>query len=145
MSEARKTVIKNLLEADATFMTLATGGIYTAVEISRQLTPAAFDGTTNEILPCCLVKAETTTPAGVYTHAGRLFIALIFYQRERTGHATIDAMRERAYALLQDACIEGLGAWSILWADDSADLEDPGTMWSMLYARYDLVIDRMPA
>ncbi|MCP4424219.1 MAG: hypothetical protein GY803_07005 [Chloroflexi bacterium] len=142
MSEARKTVIKNLLEADVDFMALATGGVHTAVEISRQDTPGAFDGN-GEIRPCCLIKTETTTPTGPFTHSSRSFVVLIFYQRR--GYDAIAAMRERAYALLHDQCVGGLNAWSVQLADDSADLEDPATQWSLLFSRYELIVDRTPA
>lgn len=142
MSEARKAVLKAVLEADATFMALATGGVHTAVEISRADTPDAFDAN-QEILPSCLIKFETTTPIAPYTHGARAFVVFIFYQR--SGFDSIGLMRQRVYALLHDACISGLGAWSILLADDSADLEDPVTEWSMLFSRYELIIDRTPA
>ena len=141
MSEAKKTIIKNLLDADGTFAALVTGGVHTAVEISRQLTPAAFD-TNDEIRPCCLVKFETTTPFGPFTHSARAFFTLIFYQR--SGHATIDAMRSRAYALLHDQCISGLNAWSVQHTDDIDDQEDPATEWSMIISRYELINDRTP-
>lgn len=141
MSEARKAVLKAVLESDAAFMALATGGVHTAVEIGRKDTPAAFDAN-NEILPCCLIKFETTTPVAPYTHSARAFVVFIFYQR--SGFAAVDSMRQRVYALLHDICIDGLSAWSVRLADDSPDMEDPATDWAMLFSRYELIIDRTP-
>lgn len=137
-----RDVIKAYLAADATLMTILTGGLYAGGEISRQDTPAAFDAN-KEILPCGLVALETQVPGGPYGDipgltSTRLFFTVTFWQRN--GYASIDAALDETFVRLQGSKIgETTALWMVRHAEDSADIEDPGLLCPMKYARYEMV------
>ncbi len=79
------------MQADSTLSAILTGGIHATSEISRQLTPSAFDAN-GEIRPCALVTTPGEFADGPDEFAGRLNCTIFFYQR--TGYATIDAARD---------------------------------------------------
>jgi len=130
-----------VLEADSTLMATLTGGVHTKAEISRQGTPAAFDGN-GEIEPCALLKVESVAPAGPYTHSARLVLTLYLY--ERSGYESIEAARERVYALLHDTrvCPSTGECWRIAHGGDVADQEDQALGCSLAVSRYSATIMR---
>jgi hypothetical protein len=138
---ALRDTIRNYLAADATLMAVLTGGLYAGGEIDRQVTPSAFD-VNKEILPCGLVALEVQVPSGPYTQAGavssRQFFTVTFWQR--TGYASIDAAMDETFVRLHDSKI-GVTTklWTVRHAEDSADLEDPGLLCPMRYARFEAV------
>ena len=119
------------LESDPAFNGLMTGGIYSADEISRQITPDAF-GSNKEIKPCCLVKIENQSPNGPYRHSSKGYLVLWFYQR--SGYDQIDLALLRAYQLLhRSKPLANL--WSIQHAEDSGDHRDEALDSSLRYSR----------
>lgn len=136
-----RDTIRDYLAADATLMAVLTGGLYAGGEIDRQFTPAAFDAN-KEILPCGLVAMETQVPAGPFTTVGlasmRAFFTVTFWQR--SGYASIDAALDETFVRLHDSKI-GVTAnlWTVRFAEDSADLVDPGLLCPMKYGRYEVV------
>jgi hypothetical protein len=115
---------KTILEADATLVAAATGGIWDYDEtgrlgINRTTTPAAFDS--NEILkPCVLLKLRSSTPDGIladdasqYTSV-REMLEVWFYEEE--GYTNIETMRNRVYALLHAQQLTG--TFQVLWQGD---------------------------
>lgn len=79
------------MQANLPINSLLTGGIHVTDEISRQLTPAAFDAN-GEILPCALVTTPGEFADGPDEFAGRLNCTIFFYQR--TGYSVIDAAKD---------------------------------------------------
>lgn len=130
-----RDAILAVLTGDAALTGLLTGGIYSAVEISRQTTPTAFDAN-DELLPCGLLKMETQTPVIPHPNGSRLFFSVMLY--ERAGYATIDAARKRVYALLQRQKVTPAagGNWEILHTDDVLDTEDPGLSCCLMVSRF---------
>jgi hypothetical protein len=135
-----RDTIRNYLAADATLMALLTGGLYAGGEISRQDTAAAFD-VNKEILPCGLVAMEAQVPSGPFTDSMRAFFTVTFWQR--SGYTTIDAALDETFVRLHDSKI-GVTAnlWTVRFAEDSADLVDPGLLCPMKYGRYEVVRSR---
>jgi hypothetical protein len=130
--------VKAILAADATFLAAATGGIYAGGQISRQLTPNAFDAN-SEIKPCALVNEETAATIGPFTDAALTMVRIFFYQR--IGYDSIDAMMERAFALLQQDKPGG-GYWQIDWENDVKDQIDQALGCSLAMSRYSATIAR---
>jgi hypothetical protein len=107
------STVKALLEADATLLATATGGVWDYDEtgrlgLSRTTTPAAFDAS-ERILPCLLVKMRSSQPTGELADGQSLSVRdhLEIWLYEDTGYAHIDTMRERVYALLQAVQLDG--------------------------------------
>lgn len=101
------TTLKGILEADATLLGYATGGIYDWDEtgrmgINRTNTPNAFSESV--IRPCVLLKLRTSLPFGEIaddpeqTLSMRDMIEILFYQD--SGFSTIETMKSRAWTLL---------------------------------------------
>ena len=65
--------VRDYLAADATLAALLPGGVHVAAEISRTLTPAAFDAN-KELRACALVKRGGDTPDGPVGLAGRMLV-----------------------------------------------------------------------
>jgi hypothetical protein len=74
------TNIQTILAADDELMDLLTGGVQAAVEVSRELTPGAFDAN-QELLPCALVKATTEIKAGPHRNSVQTTLSVFLYQR----------------------------------------------------------------
>jgi hypothetical protein len=130
---AIRDTIKNFLAADTTLMATLTGGLYTATEISRQLTPSAFDAN-DEVLPCALMVLEAEDPVGPYTTSSRLFVVVYFY--ERAGYTAIDAARDRVFALLNMQRISGSGMWEMRHVGDVPDQRDAALNCALGLSRY---------
>ena len=120
-----QSAIKARLEADATLVATATGGIYDFDEtgrlgINRGNTPAAFDATTGVIKPTVLVRLRSRNPDFVLQddtsqyQSVRDMVELWFYQD--SGYTTIETMRDRCFALLHATQVTG--AFAVRWAGD---------------------------
>ena len=125
--------IKTVLEADATLMALLTGGIFTQTEISRQLTPGAFDAN-SEIQPCALINYEFEASAGPFNDVSQVYVRVFFYQRE--GYASINSARDRVYTLLHRQRIGTTRGWEVRWTDDVLDQEDQALNCKLQLSRY---------
>jgi hypothetical protein len=129
--------ITALLQNDAPLTAILTGGVHRAQEISRQTTPAAFDGN-KELKPCALVKQETATPWGVHRDSGRLYVVIYFYDRH--GYTNIEAARQRVYALLHR--VKVTGSYEVRHADDVLDQEEESLGAAMAVSRFVVTIER---
>ena len=118
---------KAVLEADATLLATATGGIYDinesgALGINRQTTTGAFDS--NGLLkPCVLLRARALVPdfqlrdaSGQYSSA-RQTLEVWLYQDN--GYTSIDTMKARIYALLHEKQLTG--TFLVSWAGGSGE------------------------
>jgi hypothetical protein len=116
---------KALLEADATLLATATGGIFDFDEtgrmgIGRTNTPGAFDQTNETIKPCVLVKVRSSVPDYILADdtnqlvSFRHTLEVWFYQD--SGFTTIETMRDRVYALLHARQFGG--AFMSYWQGD---------------------------
>lgn len=113
---------KAVLEADATLLTTATGGIWDFDEtkqlgLSRTLTGDAFDS--NEVIkPCILMKQRSQTPNFALADDADQYVAVNemiecwFY--EDSGYSNIETMRDRVYVLLHS--IQLTGTFQVFWA-----------------------------
>ena len=142
--QAAKLAILDLLKADSAFSTPLAGGIYAVgvddvEQISRQDTPNAFNAN-SELLPCALLKLETTTPFGPFTRSSRQFIVLYVYQQR--GHSIVHAALDRAYDLLHQQDVPGAGAWDISMSDILPDLPDDILNASAGYIRFAAIISQ---
>lgn len=121
---------KAVLEADATLVALATGGIYDYAEtgpngISRTTAPDAFDA--NEIIePSILLKSRGAVPDLALTDEGAQYLsvreALEVWFYEDTGYSNIEAMRNRTYTLLHATQLAD--TFKVLWAGDVRNQRD---------------------
>lgn len=121
---------KAILEADATLLATATGGIWDFDEtgrlgINRTTTPAAFDA--NEIIqPCVLLKLRSSEPDQALVDEGARYqsvneiLEVWFY--EDTGYSNIETMRDRVWALLH--AVQLSGTFMCLWAGDVRQARD---------------------
>ena len=116
--------IKARLEADATLLATATGGVWDFAEtgrlgINRTNTPAAFDSS-GVIKPCVLLRLRSATPDGVLQddsgqyQSVREVIEVYFY--EDSGYSAIETMRTRCYVLLHATQVTGV--FAVRWAGD---------------------------
>lgn len=119
---------KTLLEADATLLALATGGVWDFDEtgrmgLGRTNTTAAF--TDGKIKPCVLLKLRSSVPFGeIADDAAQIVSArdmLEVWAYQDIGYATIKSMLDRVYTLLQG---KQLGGFSCRWAGDIQPLRD---------------------
>jgi len=113
---------KTILEADATLLATATGGIWDFDEtkrlgLSRTTTPTAFDSDLI-IQPCVLLKLRSSTPDFIladdenqYVSAQEMLEAWFY---ESDGYANIETMRDRVYVLLHT--VQLTGTFQVLWA-----------------------------
>jgi hypothetical protein len=119
---------KTILEADATLLALATGGVYDYDEtgrmgINRTNTTAAFSS--GIIQPCILLKLRTSVPFGdIADDAAQKVGArdmLEVWAYQDNGYSTIKSMLDRVYTLLQGKRVGGV---SCRWAMDLQPLRD---------------------
>ena len=133
------------LQGDAQLAGILTGGLYDDTEvndISRQATPAAYDGY-SELLPCAIVKPETQAPAGPHPDGSRLFVTLWFYQQ--SGSADIDVARIRAYHVLHRATLAGGSSdtiWDVRHANDLLGIELQALGVPAIMSRYVATVNR---
>jgi len=130
-----------VLSADSALASILTGGVHVVggnvMEINRQETPAAFDED-GEILPCALVRQETTTAIDPHPDGTRVFVRIFFYQRR--GTAAIDAAMARCFTLLDRVHLDGV--WEISQADDLHDFHDPSLNCTLAMSRYMAIAKR---
>lgn len=124
------SVVKAILEADATLLAAATGGIYDLTEtgaegINRTTVPAAFDS--NLIIkPCILVKLRSSIPdSQVVDNANQLMsfrdmVECWLYQFG--AYDQITAMSSRIYALLSGKHLTGTAL--VMWAGDTQPMRN---------------------
>jgi hypothetical protein len=93
-----KEETRAFLEADGTLAALLIGGVFAEVEVSRQVTAAAYDSNL-EIQPCANVKFELQNAVGPHLDSAEQFIAISVYQL--SAFDVIDPAVARIYALLQ--------------------------------------------
>lgn len=121
---------KTLLEADATLLALATGGIWDWDETGRMginrsnaTTAAAF--TSGIIKPCLLLKLRSSVPFGeIADDPAQLVSArdmLEVWAYQDGGYSTIKSMLARVYTLLQG---KQLGGFACRWAMDIQPTRD---------------------
>lgn len=139
---------KTILEADATLVALATGGIWDWDETGRMginrsntLTTAAF--TSGIIKPCLLLKIPSSVPfGGIADDPAQLVSArdmLEVWGYQHMGYATIKSMLARAYTLLQGKGQE-LDGFSCRWAQKvQPSIRDIDMDASVEYDRYAVV------
>lgn len=119
-----QSAVKTILEADATLLAAATGGIWDFGEtghkgINRTVTPTAFDEV-GRIKPCVLIRLRSETPAGGLNDdpaqyvSVRQIVELWFYQD--SGYTTIETLRNRCYTLLHGRQLAG--TFVVTWAGD---------------------------
>lgn len=137
--------VKTLLEADATLLAAATGGIYDYGETGRDgisrtaaATSAAFDSY-GVIKPCILLKSRSETPDGMLADDAERMVSLRevieawFY--EDSGYSNIDTMRARVYRLLHAAQVSG--SVVVYWQGDSRfGVRDPDLDANVLRSEY---------
>jgi len=128
-----RSAILAILAGDATLLATLTGGVYSATEISRQLTPAAFD-TNGEVLPCALLSLEAEDPMGPFATSSREFVTVHFYERQ--GYTAIDTALARVYALLHRIHVSAEHVWDIRHAGDIQDQRDPTLNCALNISRY---------
>src|SRR3990172_7221420 len=134
-----RTAIYEELTGDESLMLTLTGGRHGGGwvgEISRQTTPAAFDGN-GEILACGLLKLETETPWGVHDDSARLYFGVLLYNR--VGTSALDEARRRIYQLLHRQVIRPASAdtcWEILHVGDTPDQEDGALGCGLAVSRF---------
>jgi hypothetical protein len=133
-----RAAILAALQADATLMALLPGGMHTATEISRLLTPAAFDTATKELLPCGLLRLSSETPTGPALALRAALSVYEIYLYERVGSAAIEPARKRIYSLLHLQRIAPAtgGAWTMIHANDIPDRDESTLDASLCITRY---------
>lgn len=113
--------------------TLLTGGIRTYREldhkgISRATLPEVYDATTKLMLPHVVIKQRGQIPTYELASQDSQFVTttqileLWFYAHN--DYATLEAARNRAYALLQEKNIAGVGRLTLVNQIDDARAEE---------------------
>ncbi len=131
--------IKAYLSADAELSAIVTGGVHAGLEITRQLTPGAFDGN-NELLPCILVRDGNLSPDGPHHDGAREYISIFIYQK--VGFDAIDLARKRVYALLHRQTAAIAGVWEIRHSNDTPVLDDPALRCNMALSEFAITVNR---
>ncbi|HAE59364.1 MAG TPA: hypothetical protein DCG54_07620 [Anaerolineae bacterium] len=129
--------VKALLLADATLMASLTGGVHDAAEISRQLTPGAFDANA-ELLPCALIKTGTENALARKIEAVQTPLVIYFYQR--SGYSAIDLALPRTYQLLEAQHF--IGIWEIQFNTEIARTWDDALKASLAVQRFNAIRKR---
>ena len=121
---------KAILEADATLLATATGGIWDLDEagpngLSRTTTGAAFDA--NEIVkPALLLKSRGERPDGQLVDEAEQYNStrepLEIYAYQDSGYDDIQTMLDRCYVLLQAQQLTG--TFMALWGGRSPQTHD---------------------
>ena len=115
---------KAILEADATLLATATGGIFDYTEtgrqgLSRTITPTAFDSN-GIIKPCVLLKLRDAIPDGQLADDASQYVSVRqileawFYAD--SSFAAIETMRDRVFTLLHGKQLTG--TFVVRWAGD---------------------------
>jgi hypothetical protein len=126
-----------LLNADTAFKAALTAGAFDAVEITRQLTPGAFD-TNSELKPCALVK--TGNENALQNKIGAVQTTLTIYFYQRSGFTAIDTGLARALALLN--LKHSSNIWEIQFNNEIARTTDEALACSLAVQRYNVIRKR---
>lgn len=121
---------KTILEADATLLATATGGIWSIDEagrmgLNRTNTPSAFDSS-GIIKPCVLLRARAMVPDFILRddsnqyNSARQILECYFYQDN--AYTSIVTMRDRVYVLLNMKQLTG--TFLVSWAGHSGEQFD---------------------
>lgn len=129
--------IAGILAADTTLMSTLTGGAHDAVEMSRQLTPGAFDAN-GEIKPCVLVKTGVENARENKISAVSTPVTIYFYQR--AGYTAIDTALARVLGLLNLHHENGI--WQVQFNNEIARTTDEALACSLAVQRYDVIRKR---
>lgn len=126
------------LQDDATLDGMLTGGIYDGLlvsDVSRQATPNAYDEF-GELLPCALVKLESTSPAGPLHDSARTFVTVWLYAQHDL--EVIEPARERVYRVLhrQKVGAAADGVFEVRHANDVLGAEVQGLDHPMILSRF---------
>lgn len=126
--------VRDYLAADATLMALLPGGLHVKAEISRQLTPEAFDAD-SELLACGLVKRGGDAPDGPGGVAGRMMINVWLY------HPTSDAANDSAVARIKTLLHRAVlpGTFETRWIFDPDPFEEEALKARAAVTRYEVV------
>lgn len=139
-----KVAVATRLSSDSTLSDLLPGGIYhEEVEISRQDTPAAFDGN-GEVMACALVKLGSTIPAGPYKTSALQPVDVYLYHP--TSFLSLQVIVNRVFTLLNSTKLTpGAGGrcWEINHENDTPDDKDPALGVPMKRSRFIAVINRV--
>ena len=121
---------KAVLEADATLLATATGGVWDLGEagpngLSRTTTGAAFDA--NEIIkPAILLKSRGERPDGQLVDEAEQYSstreALEIYAYQDSGYDDIETMLDRCFVLLHAQQLSG--TFMALWSGRSPQAPD---------------------
>lgn len=115
---------KAILEADATLLTTATGGVWDYDEtgrlgLSRELTAAAFD-TNGIIKPAVLLKLRSINPDYALADDANQYVStremLEIWLYQDTGYSAIETMKQRIHTLLHAKQLTG--TFSCRWDGD---------------------------
>lgn len=138
---------KTILEADATLLALATGGIWDWDETGRMginrsntATSAAFTG--GIIKPCIMLKLVSSVPFGDIADDPNRIVSvremLEVWGYQHSGYSTIKSMLDRAYTLLQG---KQLGGFSCRYAQKvQPPVRDIEMDASVEYDRYAVIV-----
>ena len=119
-----ESTLKAVLEADATLLALATGGVWSWDEagekgLNRTRTPAAFDSA-GIIRPCIMTNARNANPGySIQDDTGQVVDVrqvIEFYLFDNATYATIESMKSRLYVLLHAKQFTGMARCE--WAGD---------------------------
>lgn len=124
--------IQAFLQADSELTALLTGGMHITTEISRQLTPAAFDDN-SEIKPSALIKTGNETGIGPFEDSVQTPIALYLYQR--AGYENIEAAELQIFKLLHRKKV-GSVTWMIEYDSTLNRQWDDALQCPMIVTRY---------
>jgi hypothetical protein len=115
---------KAILEADATLLATATGGVWDFDEtgrlgLSRGSTPAAFDANLT-IKPCVLVKSRSINPDYILADDANKYVStreiLEIWLYQDSGYSTIETMKLRIHILLHT--VQLVGTFVCRWDGD---------------------------
>ena len=142
-SLAIRDTIADRLTGDTTLSDLLTGGIYRAdevLEISKQRTPAAYDATSTDLLPCALLTFPQQTPTGsALRRSAWLYLDIYLYAQD--SHEALHTAVERIFDLLHEWAV-GVGGWEVRHTNDTLDQEEPGMHVAMAITRYRIGVSR---
>lgn len=124
--------LQTFLQLDAGLTALLTGGLHITTEISRQLTPTAFDDNA-EIKPAALIKTGNETGIGPFTDSVQTPISIYLYQR--SGYEDIEAAELRIFKLLHREKV-GSATWMIEYDSTLNRQWDDALQCPMLVTRY---------
>lgn len=112
-----KDAILSVLQNDMALGALLSGGVHSAVEISRTRTPAAFDAN-GELQPCALVTAGMDD--SLSSSMGTVQTSITIYVYEPDWSSVANAATDQIYTLLHDQQIhpENGRCVSLEWQSD---------------------------